>query len=102
MTNKNGKLLFFFLLLNINFILTGQNDIISFNLKSYKDSNINRNISTIIDSIKRSYIYANIKIGEPEYILECKFSLHTPHFAMLYNEEKLNEDEKNKNYYIKK
>ena len=102
MTNKNGKLLFFFLLLNINFILTGQNDIISFNLNSFKDSNINRNISTIIDSIKRSYIYANIKIGEPEYILECKFSLHTPHFAMLYNEQKLNEDEKNKNYHIKK
>ena len=96
------NLFFFFLLFNINIIITFQNDIISFKLGSFKDSNIDKNISTIIYNIKKSYIYTNIKIGEPEYLLECTFSLHTPHFSMLYNEEKLNENEKNKKYDIKK
>ena len=47
------NLFFFFLLFNINIIITFKNNIISFKLGSFKDSNIDKNISTIIYNIKK-------------------------------------------------
>ena len=95
------NIIFFFLILIINIILTKQKDIISFKLHSYQN-NIIKDISSVFNIIKRTYIYTNIKIGEPEYLIECKFSINMLHFAMHYNEEELNENDKNKKYDIKK
>ena len=98
------NVVFFYLLLNINIILTKQNDIISFKLHSYEDNIITKNkddISSVFSIIKKAYIYTDIKIGEPEYLIECKFSTNALHFAMFYNEEELNENNKNKKYDIK-
>ena len=95
------NIIFFFLILIINIILTKQKDIISFKLHSYQN-NIIKDISSVFNIMKRTYIYTNIKIGEPEYLIECKFSINMLHFAMHYNEEELNENDKNKKYDIKK
>jgi len=83
--------------ININIII---NDMIYFKLESSENSiNKNSNISQIFNALEKSYIYSYIKIGDPEFSIETKFSLLTPHFFMLYNSEKNNV---NKNYDINK
>ena len=94
------NIFFFILLIYFNTNITKGNNIISFKLKTYRENNIHNNISSIIYSLKKSYIYTNIKIGEPEFLLECKLSMGNPHFSMNYIEVKKNE--KNKEYDINK
>ena len=92
----------FIIILILLFNINNANVMISLNLESYyKNINYN-NISSIFDSLEKTYIYSYIKIGDPEFLIETKFSLHTPHFNMLYIEEKKTEDEKNKIYTINK
>ena len=92
----------FIIILILLFNINNANDMISLNLESYyKNINYN-NISSIYNSLEKTYIYSYIKIGDPEFLIETKFSLHTPHFNMLYTEEKKTEDEKNKIYTINK
>ena len=98
MSEKFILILILILLFNIN----NANDMISFKLESYlKNINYN-NFSSIINSIEKTYIYSYIKIGEPEFLIETKFSLATPHFNMYYTEENKTEEEKNKIYNISK
>ena len=83
-------------------ILTKENNLLLFKLQTFQSNNLNNNISSIFDTLKKAYIYTKIKIGEPEHQIECKLSMHTPHFFMLYTEEKNNEKNNNKKYDINK
>ena len=92
----------FILILILLFNINNANDIVSFKIESYlKNINYN-NITSLINSIEKTYIYNYIKIGEPEYLIETKFSMATPHLNMHYTEENITEEEKNKIYNINK
>ena len=92
-----------FILILILFLdINNADEMISFKLESFYENINYNNISSIFNSLKNDYIYSNIKIGDPEFLIETKFSLHTPLFNMFYIEEKITEEEKNRIYNINK
>ena len=97
------KNIFFILLLYIYIIpKTNQNDVISFRFNTFQNNLNKENIKSLYENLEKIYLYSNIKIGEPEFSLEIRISFQTPHFSMLYNEEKINDNNLNNLYDINK
>ena len=97
------KNIFFILLLYIYIIpKTNQNDVISFRFNTFQNNLNKENIKSLYENLEKIYLYSNIKIGEPEFSLEIRISFQTPHFSMLYNEEKINNNNLNNLYDINK
>ena len=98
----NDIFILILLLFIINKSFVENNDMIKFKLDSYYENINYGNFTSLLNILGKTYIYSNIKIGEPEFLIKTKFSLHTPHFNMYYTEEKKSEEEKNKIYDINK
>jgi len=91
------NIIFFYLLLIVVINLNNCSNVITFQLH-YSNITLINNISSIFNSLSNTYIYSQMKIGQPEYSIKTLFSFNSPYFCMLSNYELI--DEKNLlNYY---
>ena len=91
------NIIFFYLLLIVVINLNNCSNVITFQLH-YSNITLINNISSIFNSLSNTYIYSQMKIGQPEYSIKTLFSFNSPYFCMLTNYELI--DEKNLlNYY---
>ena len=90
------NIIYFSLIFFFNLIKTFA--IISFSLNYYNKTTLSNSISSIYNLLDNSYLYTNIKIGEPEHHIKTFLSMSTPHFSMSSELILLN-DKEILNYY---
>ena len=83
---------------NICFRFTKSYEAFLFSLKYFYNNNSNNSQISVINNLYNSYLYSNIKIGDPSYNIKTYFSIFTPHFELYPHLEIINKSNL-KNYY---